>query len=214
MEGSVELVDRYGRRCSTQVAVIPARSFHTIRAQGARGVLAYCDPDSRLGHALQSRFLAAHRDRVTDWVAAAGLAINAATSPLEAALRVSEGSRSIEVPHPGLRRALAWIHAGLSGPVRLEDVATTLRISPSRLGHLFSEELGVPFPVYLRWVRLRCAIELVRSGSTLTRAASGAGFSDSSHLTRVVHEMFGMAPSELLPGVRWESSVAGGCGGG
>ncbi|GAA3049183.1 AraC family transcriptional regulator [Streptomyces roseofulvus] len=195
--GTVELADRYGGRLAVSAAVIPSRATHSLHAEDAQGTVVYYDSDSRSGRALRSRFPCAPGDRVTDWVSAAG----AGWSPDAPA-----GGRTAAAPHPAVGRAVDRVRSRLHGPVSLEEVATALHLSPSRLGHLFAEELGLPFPAYVRWARIRRAIELVRAGATLTQAACGAGFCDSSHLTRVVHEMFGMAPSQLLRDVRWEPS--------
>ncbi|UVS80414.1 helix-turn-helix transcriptional regulator [Actinokineospora sp. UTMC 2448] len=102
---------------------------------------------------------------------------------------------------PVLRDALAVVPALLDGPVRLDDVAAAVGISGSRLGHLFSERIGLPFRAYVRWARLRRAIEHARLGGTITEAAHAAGFADGAHLTRVCREMFGLAPSHLVAGV-------------
>ncbi|MBF6183227.1 helix-turn-helix domain-containing protein [Nocardia otitidiscaviarum] len=100
--------------------------------------------------------------------------------------------------HPALRRALVLVPGMLDGPVRLTELAGAVGISASRLGHLFAAEVGMGFPPYLRWARLRHAMEHARRGGTLTAAAHAAGFADSAHLTRVCHEMFGLTPSELV----------------
>jgi AraC-like DNA-binding protein len=91
----------------------------------------------------------------------------------------------------------------LDQSVHLGQVAAAVGISASRLGHLFSDELGLPFRAYVRWARLQRAIDHARQGSTLTDAAHAAGFADSAHLTRVCHEMFGLAPSLLARAVHW-----------
>ncbi|MFG2294477.1 helix-turn-helix transcriptional regulator [Streptomyces sp. NPDC048603] len=194
--GTVELTDRHGHARPVRGAVIPARALHTVRALDAWGTLVYCDTDSVLGRAVRSRPAAG--DRIADWVGA-----GPPDGPGDLARLVAR-EHPAGPAHPAVRAATARIRTLLGGPIRLEDVAAAAGISPSRLGHLFAQEVGMSFPTYLRWARLRRAIELVRAGSTLTRAAHGAGFSDSSHLTRVVHEMFGTAPSELLRGLRWE----------
>ena len=41
------------------------------------------------------------------------------------------------------------------------------------------------------------AVELFSAGSSLTDAAHGAGFSDSSHLSRTFRRMFGVAADSL-----------------
>ncbi|MGI8814985.1 MAG: helix-turn-helix domain-containing protein [Pseudonocardia sp.] len=61
------------------------------------------------------------------------------------------------------------------------------------------------FPAYLRWTRLRRAVEGLRAGGNLTDAAHAGGFTDSAHLNRVCHEMFGLAPSAIASDqLRWE----------
>ncbi|MEV7617228.1 AraC family transcriptional regulator [Streptomyces sp. NPDC089799] len=194
--GTVELTDGHGHARPVRAAVIPARALHTVRALDARGTLVYCDTDSVLGRAVRPR--PAGGDRIADWIRAAQ-----PDGPADLSLLVATEYPATPA-HPAVRAATARIRALLGGPVRLDDVAAAAGISPSRLGHLFAQEVGMSFPAYLRWARLRRAIELVRAGATLTRAAHGAGFSDSSHLTRVVHEMFGTSPSDLLRGLRWE----------
>ncbi|MET9952811.1 AraC family transcriptional regulator [Streptomyces sp. NPDC006339] len=205
--GTVELIDGHGHSRTVCGAVIPARAVHVVRSYDARGTLVYCEADSLLGRAAQSH--RALSDRVSDWVRAA----EQSEGPGEGADRLGDslleliGEHAAGVGHPAVRAAIAHIRLLLGGPVHLEDVAAVAGISPSRLGHLFAQEVGMSFPTYVRWARLRRAIELVRAGATLTQAAYGAGFCDSSHLTRVVHEMFGLAPSELLRGVRWQDST-------
>ncbi|WP_084964962.1 helix-turn-helix domain-containing protein [Thermoactinospora rubra] len=104
----------------------------------------------------------------------------------------------IPVRHTALQEALALLPQLLDGPARLTDPAATVGLSASRLGHLFAGELALPFPAFMRWNRLRRAMEPARDGTSLTQAAHGAGFADSSHLNRTCHEMLGLAPSHLL----------------
>lgn len=171
----------------------------------------YCDPDALLGRALQDCFVGERQDRLAAWIAAARPAREAARASsqhqvVQEALRVlGVEACLVGVGHPAVRRAIDRTQCLLGGPVRLQDLAEAVDLSPSRLGHLFAEELGLSFPVYLRWARLRRAMELVRGGATLTQAAHRAGFADSSHLTRVFHEMFGLAPSEVLRFIRWNT---------
>jgi AraC-like DNA-binding protein len=76
-----------------------------------------------------------------------------------------------------------------------------VHLSPDRLGRLFTRDVGLSFSAYVRWARLMRAMEIARDGGTLTDAAHAAGFSDSSHANRVVHEMFGIAPITAQRGV-------------
>lgn len=80
----------------------------------------------------------------------------------------------------------------------LVQAAAEAHISPSRLTHLFTGEVGIPFRRYGLWVRLRRAAEHVAGGTNLTRAAVAAGFSDSAHLSRAFKTNFGLSPSALF----------------
>ncbi|MEU0042915.1 helix-turn-helix transcriptional regulator [Streptomyces werraensis] len=207
--GDVSLQDRYGQRRSVQEAWIPSRALHSVHGLGAIAVFMYCDPDSAPGRVLRDRMVGGDRDHVDQWITAAQSAAPGgpeAPGPHRArhAMRMTLNSGTGPPSHPAVRRAIDRTQRLLGGPVRLQDLAEFVDLSPSRLGHLFAEELGLPFPVYLRWARLRRAMELVREGASLTQAAHGAGFVDSSHLTRVFHEMFGLAPSTVLRSVRWD----------
>ena len=51
------------------------------------------------------------------------------------------------------------------------------------------------FSTYIRWLRLRRAMEVMSSGASLTTSAHEAGFTDSAHLNRICHSMFGLTPS-------------------
>jgi len=90
-----------------------------------------------------------------------------------------------------------WAAARLDTPVSLADAATHVGLSSGRARHLFVEQTGLPFRTYLLWQRLTKAVELFSSGTSLTDAAHGAGFSDSSHLSRTFRRMFGIAADSL-----------------
>jgi len=94
--------------------------------------------------------------------------------------------------------ALHYLDLNLNGRPTLSEAAAAGHISPSRLTHLFTDEVGIPFRSYVLWLRLRRVAEMVADGSNLTEAAISSGFSDSSHLSRVFKDNFGLAPSALL----------------
>ena len=94
--------------------------------------------------------------------------------------------------------AIDYMETAIDGRPLLDEAARAANISPSRLTHLFTEEMGIPFRRFILWMRLRRAVEAVAAGANLTEAAIEAGFSDSSHLSRVFRETFGLNPSALL----------------
>jgi len=100
-------------------------------------------------------------------------------------------------PELRVRKMSAWAAERLDTPISLADAAKHVRLSSGRARHLFVEETGLPFRTYLLWLRLNRAVELYSAGSSLTDAAHGAGFSDSSHFSRTFRRMFGIAADTL-----------------
>jgi len=111
--------------------------------------------------------------------------------------QLAPGSERDERPEVRVRKMSAWAAARLETPVSLEDVAKHVGLSPGRARHLFVDQTGLPFRTYLLWLRLMRAVELFSAGSSLTNAAHGAGFSDSSHFSRTFRRMFGIAADSL-----------------
>ncbi|RVW00439.1 helix-turn-helix transcriptional regulator [Rhodococcus spongiicola] len=105
-----------------------------------------------------------------------------------------------------VRSALRYLEQNSGSRPTLARAAAEAHISPSRLTHLFTREVGIPFRRYGLWLRLRTVAERVAGGDNLTDAAVAAGFSDSSHLSRVFKSNFGLSPSALL-GMRFDPDV-------
>jgi AraC family transcriptional regulator len=80
----------------------------------------------------------------------------------------------------------------------IETLADKVHLSPSRLAHLFKNEVGVPVRRYVLWMKMRRALDLAIAGDSLTTAALSAGFADSAHLSRTVRSMMGIAPEFLF----------------
>jgi AraC-like DNA-binding protein len=97
------------------------------------------------------------------------------------------------------RRAIAHIERHLDGVPRVGDVARELAVSSSRVTHLFSAEVGVPFRKFVLWTRIKRAVEAHHAGFDLGASAIAAGFSDAAHFSRSFRAMFGLSPSLILP---------------
>lgn len=105
--------------------------------------------------------------------------------------------------HPAVLRTSRAIPGALDRCPALEEFARIAGLSASRLGHLFREQTGSTFRGYVRWCRLKRAIESLREGSNLTAAAHVAGFSDAAHLSRSFRRMFGLTPSRATSSIQW-----------
>jgi len=192
------LRDAAGAEHAVTAALIPPNTPHAIVRGTADGLLALIDP-------FQAGPVRAHPDprAAASW--AIDLDVPAARDlpTLRALVDELTGAAPRAARHPALIAATRVIAATLPGRVRLADVARAVRLSESRLSHLFTSELGLPFRPYVLWARLRAALPPVSAGASLTEAAHAAGFADSAHLTRVVRRMMGRPPSALTAGIRW-----------
>jgi AraC-like DNA-binding protein len=209
----VTLRDGSGAEWRGRAAVIPSGADHEMAGDVA-GLLTWIDADSQLGRALTARVRSTGLplDSVAAWAAAAQPlldndipAADNLSGVIDTALGslADAGTRDEVRMHPALREAVAVLPSMLDTPLHIGRLASAVGISASRLGHLFSDELGLPFRAYVRWARLQRAIDHARHGATLIDAAHAAGFADSAHLTRVCHEMFGLTPSLLARAVHW-----------
>ncbi|GAA4056260.1 AraC family transcriptional regulator [Actinomadura miaoliensis] len=210
--GTVVFRDRYGGRQRAAAAIIPAGVVHAVEAPNpvdgqAYGTTCYLDPAGRAAAAVAARVRAAgDRHQVSAWIAAA-----ADTSADQ--LLVMSHDLGAQVTRAGLHPAVAAVLASASQrppdpggpalPASLTEAATAVGLSATRLGHLFTEQLGLPYTAWRRWVRLQHAMAAVQEGATLTHAAHAAGFTDSAHLTRVCRAMFGITPTQAARAAGW-----------
>ncbi|WP_246011725.1 helix-turn-helix transcriptional regulator [Nocardia mexicana] len=199
--GVIVLRDRSGREIACRAAIVPPDVPHAVVCGTADGVLAHIDPESVAGAALADS--SGRSDAVADWVTAAARLPGGATVPDLLALATTGGDPVDR--HPAVSQLLRMLPERLqAGRIRFADLAREVHLSPSRLAHVFSAEIGLPFRPYLRWLRVQRAAELLAAGCSLTDVAHGAGFADSAHLTRVCRSMFGVPPSGYR-GIRWVS---------
>lgn len=187
----------------TSVALIPSGQTHLLRCQSQRILLALVEPSGRRGRAMQ--FTAQHTEPgEIERRIVANLPKWGRSSRPGDIIRDFNRLLCPEVAAPNLRfspsieAAIQHIELALDANLRLEQVASRVHLSPSRLTHLFSREVGIPFRRYYLWVRLRRASESISKGLTITDAAAAGGFSDASHLSRVFRSNFGLSPSALF----------------
>lgn len=97
-----------------------------------------------------------------------------------------------------IQRVIRLMKEDLTHSYSMTELAEYVNLSPTRLVHLFKEEVGVPIRRFRQWHRMRVVAALIAKGDTLTDAALGAGFADSSHFSRAFRNMFGITPSSVF----------------
>jgi AraC-like DNA-binding protein len=209
LRGWFSLETRDGPVHGDVVAVAPDAE-HALTGEGLVAHL-YVDPEGRQGRELQrglffdSTMVAIAAERLAG-LRAQLLATLEANNRDDRTLielgrallaQLAPGSQSDERPEVRVRKMVAWASERLDTPVSLAGAAAHVGLSHGRARHLFVENVGMPFRTYVLWLRLMRAVELFAVGSSLTAAAHGAGFSDSSHLSRTFRRMFGISADSL-----------------
>ncbi len=98
---------------------------------------------------------------------------------------------------PRVQKVLDILMLDSTDNVSLGALAKRVRLSESRLAHLFSPEVGIPMRQYRLALRMERAVTQIARGYSLTESAHMASFADSAHFCRISKRMFGSAPSAL-----------------
>ncbi len=207
----LEISDGQDRR-AVELAVIPPDRPHAFVTGTSWATILYVTPESRIGRYLAAR---ENRSRSVETWASSGVDLRRVvqarvTEWPSARAAVAEITRRLGAPATESRSWPAAVEAVVSalperldGTLRLTTIAREVGLSASRLSHLLTENLGIPFRVYVLWLRLERAAGELSQGRTLTEAAHAAGFADSAHLSRVFRRMFGIAPSDVTAVATW-----------
>lgn len=211
LEGSFTLEGREKHAAGVVAAAVAPDVEHAFEAHGDAVAHLFVDPDGHAGRELRRTLFSTgdvapitspHLGELREQLNATLQARRRTDAPFielgrSLLAQLAPGSERDERPEVRVRKMSAWAAARLETPVRLEDVAAHVGLSPGRARHLFVDQTGLPFRTYLLWLRLMRAVQLFSAGSSLTSAAHGAGFSDSSHFSRTFRRMFGIAADSL-----------------
>jgi AraC-like DNA-binding protein len=94
-----------------------------------------------------------------------------------------------------IEKLIPWIQNELHQPLKIEDAAKLVHISPAAFSRFFRNNLGKPFTVYLN--DMRCAeagIKLRTSKKSVAQIAEACGFQTLSHFNRQFRLRHGLTP--------------------
>ena len=215
LEGAIRCRPDEGDWRHMRGAIVLPDATHSFDGMNSLVAMLFVDPESREGrwlrHSLREPVTSvpdARMERVVpplrDFHERPLEALETAELVHHTVAGLSPGAPPSRTLDPRVTRALALMRDAETPRLTLEEVAGTVFLSPSRFAHLFSETVGLPFRRYLLWRKLSRAMLAIGRGRSLTSAAQEGGFSDSAHLTRTCHQMFGLAPSVLMRGEFFE----------
>ena len=207
LEGRIQVHTGAGRK-TCEAAIIPSREPHAIQAAKRRVLLLYLDPTAEIGKRV-SRSCSGQGVRTME-----ARAVTACAADIARDLEAIHATGSATLVHrlvallvpntdtappidPRVRQVLSLLDDGERGAVRLPDLAAEVALSPDRLRHLFSAQLGISIRSYRSWARIRRAVTLLTRSGSLTEVAHEAGFADAAHLSNAFRDMFGTTLSEL-----------------
>jgi AraC-like DNA-binding protein len=103
--------------------------------------------------------------------------------------------RQKRVARERVERAKELLARDLANPPPLEIMGQEVGCSPFYLSRIFSREVGLTIPQYLRNLRMERAAELLRTGRyNVTEAATEVGYSSLSHFSKAFCETIGCCP--------------------
>jgi AraC-like DNA-binding protein len=180
--------DVEGRKAVAPATIIPSGARHAVDSTGRTVLLLLTEPQGPAGAglALRAAELAGHD--------ISGLLPADPGSADEIVAALDPVGFDAPPASPAVLAALAYLDGAVGGRPRLAEAARAANLSPSRLTHVFTHEVGIPFRRYVLWLRLRRAVG-VAGDATVAEAAARAGFSDQAHLTRVTRQTFGVSPT-------------------
>ena len=99
---------------------------------------------------------------------------------------------------PRIRHALDLMGSDLSSPFSVGRLAKTCGLSPSRLAHLFRQQVGLSLQRFSERCRLNRAAELLRlGGMTVAEIAHEAGFDNPFYFSNRFRKTYGKSPREF-----------------
>jgi len=103
--------------------------------------------------------------------------------------------RQKRVARERVERVKEILGRDLANPPTLEMLGQEVGCSPFYLSRIFSREVGLTIPQYLRNLRMEHAAELLRTGRyNVTEAATEVGYSSLSHFSKAFCETIGCCP--------------------
>ncbi|WP_199615863.1 helix-turn-helix domain-containing protein [Paenibacillus alkalitolerans] len=108
---------------------------------------------------------------------------------------------------PRIEEALHYLSQNMRQSVRIDALAKSVGLSPSRLSHMFKEYTGLSVIDSLNKMRIRqAALLLEHTGRSAAEAAYDVGFQNYNHFINQFRKWYGVNPSTFKKNVRHRTS--------
>jgi len=111
-------------------------------------------------------------------------------------VRINDNAQAVN--NKRMTEVLSLIKQTLPADLSIDRLASKVFISPSRLRMQFKQLLGVSLHQYIIRHKILSAITSIINGISVQDAAYKSGFTDSSHLNKVMLKTFAINPSMFL----------------
>lgn len=100
-----------------------------------------------------------------------------------------------------IERLLCWLHGHLAVPIRIEQAAAQVHISPAALPRFFRRETGKTLVTYLNDLRVsEACVQLRQSRRPIADIAAACGFVSAAHFDRQFKRRLGCSPRDYRSG--------------
>ncbi|GLX67789.1 helix-turn-helix domain-containing protein [Paenibacillus glycanilyticus] len=105
------------------------------------------------------------------------------------------GETSLEDRRPLFYETVRYMEAHYADSLKLEELAQRAAMSPSYFSYMFKVLIGQPFTQYLNDIRIRKALDLLRSTElSVIEISVATGFNNASHFNRMFRKSVGVSP--------------------
>lgn len=105
-------------------------------------------------------------------------------------------ARQKRVTRERVERVREILRGCIEEPPSLEELGREVGVSPFYLSRMFSQEMAMTIPQYVRRLRMERAAELLRGGRhNVTEAAFAVGYSSLGHFSKSFCEVIGCCPT-------------------
>lgn len=204
----LRLPDQPWQSCKS--LIIHEGVVHQLDTNDSVQLIIYLDPEMAIARAIKDRYLeekecARIEADIFQFVSSESLQL-ALLKPdaaffenlVNEILNVLGGGKSRTRLDPRIAKVEQLISTTDPHQIDAARLADFIHLSQSRMRSLFKKTTGMPLHQYILWNRIRFATNRLMAGASIQEAAFDAGFTDSSHLHKMMLKMFGISPSQFL----------------